>query len=261
MLSFARVSAKETLIDRSFIALVPASVPYRLHKKSPTASLLTIELGAGACKDAVREYAPHVDRDELAALLATPALVPRTRWFDEIAQRYLFEREVCQKKKSRAARFLEHELAKETYFLCKEKQQELARASVLFEPTKLVRRATAAIEARLFERLPVGELARACHASESTLLRAFRKEMGTAPASYQRDRRLDESLLLLRSGNLGVGEVAAHVGYTNVAAFASAFRRKFGTTPSSVASKPSSETRLPPQGMAPRPPRRNRRSD
>ena len=48
MVSLVRVAAKETLIDRSFIALVPASVPYRLHKKSPTASMLTIELGAAA---------------------------------------------------------------------------------------------------------------------------------------------------------------------------------------------------------------------
>ena len=260
MVSLVRVAAKETLIDRSFIALVPASVPYRLHKKSPTASLLTIELGAGACKDAVRDYAPHVDRDELAELLATPALVPRTRWFDEIAQRYLFEREVCHKKTSRAARFLEQEMAKEAYFLCKEKKQELARRSVLFEPTNLVRHALATIEARLFDHLPVGELALSCHASESTLLRAFRKELGTTPATYQRDRRLDESLLLLRSGNLGVAEVAAQVGYTNVPAFASAFRRKFGTTPSSVASKPTSQSMLPPHGMAPRPRRRDRRS-
>mgnify|MGYP002140230461 CR=1 FL=1 len=55
-------------------------------------------------------------------------------------------------------------------------------------------------------------LPRVCRASASTVLRAFKKELGDAPLPYLRKRRLDESLLLLKSKRHSVGEVAAMVG-------------------------------------------------
>ena len=49
-----------------------------------------------------------------------------------------------------------------------------------------------------------------------------------------RARRLDESLLLLKSKRYAVGEVATMVGYKNFAAFSQAFRARFGVKPSDV---------------------------
>jgi AraC-like DNA-binding protein len=256
--------ARATLLDRSNVAFLAKGKPYRLKKKSATAEVLTIEIGERARADACREYAPHVDAEELDALFAEGALLSRTRWFDEIAHRYLFERDVCKKTESRAARFLEAEIAKELYFLTKEQKKELARRSVVGGEGELAARAIALIEEDLFRPLRVAELARACHASESTLLRAFKKEVGVAPATYQRDRRLDEALLLLRGNRFGVGEIATRVGYTNLAAFTSAFRRRFGAPPSTMLGEGKGKAPLPPHGMRPEPPkarRRNRRSD
>jgi AraC-like DNA-binding protein len=71
-------------------------------------------------------------------------------------------------------------------------------------------------------------------ASESTLLRAFRRERGRSPSAYAREKKLDAALLLLRSGRYAISEVATRVGYGNLAAFSSAFARRFGSPPSSV---------------------------
>jgi AraC-like DNA-binding protein len=102
----------------------------------------------------------------------------------------------------------------------------------LFEGDALAARGRAWIEAHLFEPIRIGELVRHCHASESSVLRAFRRELGVSPLAYLRRRRLEESMHLLESGRYAVTEVAARVGYDNPSAFSAAFRAQFGITPS-----------------------------
>ncbi len=237
------------LLDRSNVALIAAGTPYRLEKKSPTIALLTLAILPLVRKRACKDYGPDVNADALRDMLHESTLLLRTRWFDEIAQRYLFEREVCRHEDSRAARFLEAELAKEVFYQVKEKRTAKERRSLVSDQTELVRRALAMIEGDLFRPLRVSALARACHASESSLLRAFKKEVGTGPAAYQRDRRLDEAVLLLRGRQLGVAEVAIHVGYTNVPAFTTAFGKKFGAPPSALMGAAPQGIPLPPQGL------------
>lgn len=225
-------------LDRANLALVPAGASYKVASRSPAARVLTLALGPAAVRAAVREYAPHVDAPTFAAVLAAPRILPRTRWLDELVHRYVFERDQCEKHDSAAARFLEIEMTKELYFVGKEQLAAdpalRARTSVVHEEDVLARRAREHIEDHLFEAVRVADLARACHASESTLLRAFRRELGVTPIAYIRTRRLDESRLLLRAGRYTVGEVAARVGYANVAAFTAAFRRRFAELPSAV---------------------------
>ena len=245
---------ESALLDRSNVALVSARTPYRLEKKSPTIALLTLRIMPLARKRACTDYGPDVNERALADMLGECTLLLRTRWFDEVAQRYLFEREVCHHDDSRAARFLEAELTKEVFYQVKEKQAAKVRRSLVADQTELVRRALAMIEGDLFRPLRVSALARACHASESSLLRAFKKEVGTGPAAYQRDRRLDEAVLLLRGQQLGVAEVAMRVGYTNVPAFTTAFGKKFGAPPSALMGDAPKGVRLPPQGLVFHPP-------
>lgn len=240
-------------LDRSNVALVPSGVAHRVGAISPTVDLLTLGLGEASRGRARREYRPHVDERTFAEILARPLVFARTRWFDEITQRYLFERDVCRKPASQAARFLETEIAKEVYFLGKERLAERTRASVVHTPTTLAEAGRAYIEAHLFEPLKVSAIARACHASESTLLRAFRDELGVTPAAYQRQRRLDEALLLLESGGLTASEVATRVGYGDLPAFTVAFQRRFGVPPSAARAEAlaSRRDRLPPHGEPP----------
>ncbi len=250
-------------VDRASFAFVPAETPYHVHAKSSLATVVTLLVASGARESACREYRPHVDERLFGELLATPRILPRTRWFDEIVHRYVFERDVCKKPHSAAASFLETEITKELYFLCEERSAMRRRASVVNEAGDFVVRARAWIDDNLFEPLRVAELARRTGTSESTLLRAFQRELGKAPAAYARERRLDAALLFLQSGRHSVGEVAARVGYASLAAFTSAFTRRFGRVPSSVRRADDALELLPPHGRPPRvsSPRRRKRDD
>lgn len=245
-----RLRAETHRLDRSTMAIVPAQTRHRLAGLSPVSQVLTLMIGERARAWVIGEYAPHVDSARLEKVLAAPRVLARTRWFDEIAHRFLFERDVCEKKNSIAARFLATEITKEIYFLGSEKLDDKTRASVVHEGSGVAQRARAWIEDHLFDALHLDQLARRLGVSESTLLRAFRKEHGIAPATYHRDRRLDEALLLLEAGRQSVSEVAMHVGYGNLAAFTVAFRRRFRAVPSSVKTK--SATKLPPGGEPPK---------
>jgi AraC-like DNA-binding protein len=69
-------------------------------------------------------------------------------------------------------------------------------------------------------------------ASLRTFERLFVEETGLSLAAWRRQSRLLTSLSLLAEGR-SIGEVAHAVGYDSAAAFSTAFRQCFGTSPSS----------------------------
>ena len=241
---------KKERLDRSRLAVVPSRAVYELSAVSPVAQVAFVALGEDAYATFFREYEGDVSADVLRDVLAEPRFFPRTRWVDEIVHRYVFERSVCDKHGSQASRFLETELVKEVYFLGKEALENHTRASVVQEDLPLVAKVRAYIDAHLFEDVSVGVLCERFGASESTLLRTFRREIGTTPADYTRGRRLDEARLLLEGGSYSASEVAVHVGYASLPAFTVAFTRKFGHAPSSVR-KARGASVLPPHGEPP----------
>jgi AraC-like DNA-binding protein len=244
-------------IDRATFAVIPANRPHAIELPARGAgALVTLAIDARTIAAAIAEYAPYIVARRFTEVLATPRILPRTRWVDELVQRYLFEREVCEKPASRAARFLEAELAKEIYFLGCEQIEQRTRTSVLHEGEPVAVRARAWIEEHLFEPFAIDALVRHCGASESTVLRAFRKELGVAPTLYVRRRRLEEAMQLLETGRYAVTEVATRVGYENPSAFAAAFRDQFGTPPSAVRPVLDPARTLPAHG---RPPQTKRR--
>lgn len=257
VVTLSRSSGADERLDRASFAVVPPHARFRVRTTSAVCTLVTLTIGARAIARAAREYRGHVEGERLSALLTVPRVLSRTRWVDELVHRYVFERDECQKHDSSAARFLETELTKEVYFLCREREELRTRASVLREEATVVARARAWIDAHLASPVSVVALASHCHVSESTLLRAFARELGETPGSYARGRRLDAGLMLLESGSYSVGEVATRVGYASLAAFTGAFHRRFGAPPSSVRKGEASLARLPPEGAAPR---RKRRS-
>jgi AraC-like DNA-binding protein len=247
-----RAGALEERLDRSRFALVPARTRYTLAAATSAPEVMTVLLLDGAWKSAEREYRPYVEPKTVAVVVARPRLFARTRWVDELAHRYLFERETCGKHGSQAAAFLETEFAKEVYFLGKEQLEGQARASLVQDESDVARRALAWMDERLFDPFSLEELAHHCHTSESTLLRSFRRETGATPAAYLRERRLQEAHLLLQSGRWSVGEIAQRVGYTNLAAFTVAFGRRFGVPPSEARAPVPAGRLLPPHGQPPK---------
>jgi AraC-like DNA-binding protein len=219
------------LLDRAAFLLLPAHARAQHRRRSAVVEVLHVSVENHIVRHTLDGYRKEMDASRLQAVLSTPQLLPCTRWVHELAHRYLFERHRCEKHRSLATRFLEVELVKETYYLAVEALERNPRITALAEGEGLVERARTIIERELCERMTVRELARRCGASESTLLRAFQQELGTTPAAYVRDRRLDEAAILLKSGRLSVGEIAERIGYGSFAAFSHAFRRRFGVTP------------------------------
>ena len=245
-------------VDRSTFVSLPASLTHELEPSiAGAATVATLVLHASARAAAARDYAPDVESRRLEEVLSAMRVLPRTRWVDELVNRYVFERSGCSRRNSRAARFLEAELIKEVFFLGREQLDHLSRSSVVFEGDALVARARGWLEAHLFEPFHIDALVRHCHASESTVLRAFRRSVGVPPLAYLRQRRLEEAKQLIESGRYSVTEVATRTGYTNASAFAAAFRGQFGVTPRAARPSVALENWLPPH-VAP-PIRRQRR--
>jgi AraC-like DNA-binding protein len=187
---------------------------------------------APAIAAAERTYAElGFDRARLARWLAKPSLLPRTAWLHELLHRYVFERHALGKHGNLATDFLEIELAKEVFYLFRDRDAGDERATIVRTYSTSVARALAYLEAHLVDDVSVAVLARVAATSSSTLLRQFKAELGVSPAAYWRNRKLDEALLWLRGGE-SVAQVAARAGYENPTAFGFAFRRRFGKPPS-----------------------------
>lgn len=65
-----------------------------------------------------------------------------------------------------------------------------------------------------------------------TLMRLFRKHLGTSPREYLIRLRMEAAKHLVGSTELSVKEIAGQLGYCNPLYFSTAFRRAFHTTPS-----------------------------
>jgi AraC family transcriptional regulator len=62
--------------------------------------------------------------------------------------------------------------------------------------------------------------------------RAFKESTGLSPHAWLRQHRLEHAMNMLRDTDVPIAEVAAELGYASQTAFAAAFRRLTGETPS-----------------------------
>jgi AraC-like DNA-binding protein len=77
----------------------------------------------------------------------------------------------------------------------------------------------------------VEDLAQMVGLSRSAFFARFERELGRTPMSYLTSWRMSLAKDLLRSGRLGLGEVAARLGYGSASAFSTAFSRETGQSP------------------------------
>ncbi|MBD3292396.1 MAG: helix-turn-helix domain-containing protein [Armatimonadia bacterium] len=78
-------------------------------------------------------------------------------------------------------------------------------------------------------------LARRVGLNTTRLKRGFKARFGTTVFGYVRDRRMAWAYELLIGTDENVSEVAYRVGYRQTAAFCTAFRRAYGSTPGTIA--------------------------
>jgi AraC-like DNA-binding protein len=233
--SVARVEAGHShTLDRSGCLVLPGGVRAVLRAAATSSRVALLGFQEPLMRLVERTYRKlGVDRRRLERWFERVELLPRTLWVHEIVHRYVFERWALGEHRNTATRFLETEILKEIYFLFRDRDEGAERTTTLRRHSAPVERVLGYVEAHLFEPCTVRKLAQIACASESTLLRAFRRELGSSPGQYWRERRLEEALVLLRSGRHSIADVATRVGYDHPTAFGFAFRRRFGRAPSS----------------------------
>jgi AraC family transcriptional regulator len=62
--------------------------------------------------------------------------------------------------------------------------------------------------------------------------RAFKESTGLSPHAWLRQRRIEQAMTMLRDSDASVVSVATALGYASQTAFAAAFRKLTGETPS-----------------------------
>ncbi|MYZ46783.1 helix-turn-helix transcriptional regulator [Propylenella binzhouense] len=90
------------------------------------------------------------------------------------------------------------------------------------------------IETRGREITSLEEIARSGNVSVSTLRRLFRAAHGMSVFEYLRRRGLERARAALERQGVAVAEAAYIAGYSSAANFATAFKRRFGLTPTEV---------------------------
>lgn len=99
-------------------------------------------------------------------------------------------------------------------------------------PVWKLRRVEAFVEQNLSRPIAIAELAGVAELSAGRFHRAFRAATGQTPLRYLQEARVARATELLRSGRLGVLDVAAEVGFTSPSHFARVFRAISGVAPS-----------------------------
>lgn len=105
-------------------------------------------------------------------------------------------------------------------------------ATVIIRP---IRRVMAAISDTPEHAFTVGELAAIAGMSVRSLQSGFRRHLGSAPMAYLQEVRLSRAQESLRQGDparITVAEVAHRWGFAHLGRFASAYRHRFGESPS-----------------------------
>lgn len=84
-------------------------------------------------------------------------------------------------------------------------------------------------------------LAQRLATNETTLRRSFKTAFGTTIADYVRNRRLDTARIFVRDTSLQIAQIAYRTGYSDPANFTTAYRRRFGCSP--TCDRPSASKR------------------
>lgn len=94
------------------------------------------------------------------------------------------------------------------------------------------------------EKFSIGTLADLCFMSEAQLRRYFKTEINTTPIDYKNRLRIEKAKSVLLYDVASIGETAERLGFENVYAFSSLFKKYVGRSPSDFAEINKSKSRL-----------------
>ena len=193
----------------------------RLHVYLPTSLLQELAVGAGLARpdqpveliNPLWRQDPAVGRisQDIIAEMRAPAPLARLR-LDALSQDLAI---IMLRSHSSLAR------------LCQGARQPLRGGLAPWQ----LKRATAAMEARLDGEIGLDELAALCDLSPAYFSRAFKKTTGQPPFVWLQHRRIAHAKDLLQQARLPLAQVAQAAGFAAQPQFTTAFRRITGTTP------------------------------
>lgn len=232
------------LAEAGTVTLVPAGTSFKMKAVTALSHAAVLCPSAELLSKTALLYG--LTGKSVEKVFSRSAVFKRTNWLNEIMHRYVFERVEARNNNNAATKFLETEVIKEIYFLLKADEPvrnvfNLDETNV-YNNQPVLKRALDYIETHLFEDITMPLLEKHTYASEATLLRAFNSEFKKTPFAYIADRRLDESLMLLRGGKYSVSEIADVVGYKTASGFIAAFRARFKCTPLKWRARNSGQT-------------------
>lgn len=127
---------------------------------------------------------------------------------------------------------------------------DAARPATRYELFRQIHRAVEFAHGNVAKELSLSVMAKSAGMSSYHFHRTFREVIGQTPARYVTAMRLDRARTLLESSGISVTEACVAVGFGSIGSFSSAFRRRFGVSPSQVgktsqAQRSRSKSRLP----------------
>jgi AraC family transcriptional regulator len=188
--------------------------------------------------DVVQLYLPHASLERIAGeadISAPIELLERTAQPDPITARLLLS----------AADFLEGNKALDTLF--RQQLIDLLATRLLAAHTgspapvqpirgglapKTLLRALERLRSDSDADVSLAALAAEAGLSRFHFCRAFKESTGLAPHAWLRQHRLEQAMNMLRNSDASVMSIAAALGYASQTAFAAAFRKLTGETPS-----------------------------
>ena len=96
---------------------------------------------------------------------------------------------------------------------------------------EIVDRAMQLISQNLHRRLSLEELAELVHVSVPYLYKLFQVHLGTSPGKYIAKIRIEECKILLREGQLSMGQIATRMGFSSQQQFSRQFSAICGISP------------------------------
>lgn len=93
------------------------------------------------------------------------------------------------------------------------------------------------IDKHIYTMKSLRELCSVTNYNYNYLSNLFKKTTGSTLREYYRNRRLEAALLMIGSGENTVTEAAELLGYSSVYSFSTAFKNKYGTSPTSAKKK------------------------
>jgi len=220
-------------IDSTQVLWVPEGLKHSDEAESAIYETLALYPDSTLVEELIKENG--LTDAERKQLLTKCHKLKRSRWLDDILDRYFFERVVNPKSPKGCTFFLEKQILNELARLMFREKFLAYGATVDYEPREVPEKALHYIEANLFEPLELESLAEAIGTTVSTLNRSFKKSFRFNPYHYIRTRRLDEAAALLKRGQYPVSDIAQLVGYENFSAFSKAFKLHFKATPQEYA--------------------------